>query len=95
MTAANWVTLAVALIAAFASISSNRSAAKAEGKLRIEESRVNMEAQAYERARAFDTETIARQNKRIAELVREVKALKSEVETLTERLNCVDHKDDE
>lgn len=95
MTAANWVTLTVALIAAFASISSSRSASRAQGELRIEESRVNMEAQAYERARAFDTETIARQNKRIAELVREVKSLKSEVERLTQRLNDVDHKDDQ
>lgn len=95
MTAANWVTLAVALIAALASISSNRSAARAAGKLRVEESRVNMEAQAYERARAFDTETIARQNQRITELVREVKFLKSEIQSLTKRLNCVDHKDDD
>lgn len=99
--ATNVVTLLVAIIAAVSAVASQRASAKAAAAAKIEtaknelaNSRVDMEKSAYERARAFDTETIVRQNKRIAELSREVRYLKKKCETLSARLDKVDHPDD-
>lgn len=99
--ATNVVTLAVAIIAALSAFASQRSSAKAAKAAKIEtarielaNSRVDMEKNAYERARAFDTETIARQNKRISELSREVRRLNALVLRLRTRIENVDHIDE-
>lgn len=101
MTATNAVTLLVAIIAAIASFAAQRATAKAakEAKLEAarherESTRASVEKDAYERARAFDTETIVRQNKRIAELSREVRRLNALVGALRTRLDRVDHADE-
>ena len=99
---ANLVPIIVATIAALSALASQRSAAKVakaakieSAKLALENSRVDMEKNAYERARAFDTETIARQNKRIAELRREVRRLETLVARLRTRIDNVDHLDEQ
>lgn len=72
----------VALIALIAAGASQRSASKAAGVAAQASvsstqitSRVDMEKEAYERARSFDTETITRQN-------REIASLRAELETM-------------
>lgn len=98
MDAANIVALLVAIIAALSAFASQQSSAKVAKQARIEaarieleHSRVDMEKNAYERARAFDTETISRQNKRIAELTREVRHLNNVVTQLRSRIAHVEH----
>lgn len=76
------VNVVVAVIAGLSGYAAQRSSSKAAGKVKVESSRVDMEKSAYERARAFDTETIARQNRRIAELAREVRLLQEELKEL-------------
>lgn len=71
MNAATWVGVLVAVISAAAAFASQRSAAKASTMNTDTTSRVEMEKEAYNRARAFDTETITRQDKRIEELERD------------------------
>lgn len=102
MTATNAVTLIVAIIAAIASFAAQRATAKAakeakleSARLERESTRASVEKDAYERARAFDTETIIRQNKRIAELSREVRRLNALVGALRTRLDRVDHADED
>lgn len=102
MTATNAVTLIVAIIAAIASFAAQRATAKAakeakleSARLERESTRASVEKDAYERARAFDTETIVRQNKRIAELSREVRRLNALVGALRTRLDRVDHADED
>lgn len=94
MDATNLVSLAVAIIAALsayasrrASLKANEAAAKEASRAAFETSRVDMEKNAYERARDFDTETIARQTKRIAELRRELRKKTALVVELSERLS--------
>lgn len=58
----------VSLIAASAAIASQRAAARASVVNTKETSRVDMEKEAYERARAYDTETIRRQDAEIEEI---------------------------
>lgn len=101
MTATNAVTLVVAIIAAIASFAAQRATAKAAKEAKLESARLERESarasaekDAYERARAFDTETIVRQNKRIAELSREVRRLNVLVGALRARLDRVDHADE-
>ena len=65
-------TVLVALIAAWAAISTQRQASRANQRSLIEASRSDMEKEAYERARTFDTETIIRQNRMIDELNEDV-----------------------
>jgi FtsZ-binding cell division protein ZapB len=68
MDAASIITIAVAVIAAGSAYASQRAAARASVMNTSTTSRVDMEKEAYERARAFDTETIARQDAEIEEL---------------------------
>lgn len=89
MDAANVVSLVIALIAAASAYASQRASARANkaariesARIELESSRVGMEKSAYERARSFDTETIARQHKRISELSREVRRLSALVVNL-------------
>lgn len=67
----NVVSVSVALIAALAAWASQRSAAKASTLNTLTVTAVDREKEAYERARAFDTETIRRQDEEIAELRRD------------------------
>lgn len=49
--------------------------------------RVSMETEAFERARAFDTETIIRQNEVIKKSLREIDRLQNKVRYLTNSLD--------
>lgn len=69
----------VSLIAALAGYASQRAAAKASTKNAATTSRADLEKEAYERARAFDTETIERQDKELAELRQHVRELNADV----------------
>lgn len=64
----SWITLAVAVVAGLFALASQRSAAKASKTNTQTVTAVDREKEAYERARAFDTETIRRQDEEIAEL---------------------------
>ena len=70
-------TIIVAAIAGVSALASQRAAARASTMNTQTTSRVDMEREAYERARAFDTETIARQDREIAELRAEILSLKA------------------
>lgn len=67
----------VAIIAAFGAWASQRSAAKASKFQTTFSSRMEAERGAYERARAFDTETILRQDTEIG-ILREANAAQDE-----------------
>lgn len=73
------VSIAVAVIAALSAYASQRAAARASTINTTTTSRVDMEKEAYERARTYDTETIRRQDEEILELREEVRALKARV----------------
>lgn len=68
MDAGQVITLVVAIVAAGSAYASQRAASRASTMNVNTTSRVDMEKEAYERARAFDTETIVRQDKEIEEL---------------------------
>lgn len=72
----------VSLIAALAGFASQRSAAKAQTRTAATSSRAELEKEAYERARAFDTETIKRQDDELSELRQHVKDLNSDVKRM-------------
>lgn len=76
----------VAVIAAGAALASQRSASNAIKDKSSGHNRIEMEKEAYERARAFDTETINRQNKQITTLTIENKSLRQRVEELFKRV---------
>lgn len=71
METGTWIGLAIAAFTSLAALASQRSASKASTMNADTASRVEMEKEAYNRARAFDTETITRQDKRIEELERD------------------------
>ena len=75
----NWVTILVAVIAALSAYASQRAAAKATTLNTSTTSRVDMEKEAYDRARKFDIETIERQDAEIAELRADKAALLREI----------------
>lgn len=89
------VSIIVATIAALSALASQRASQKSARKTTSDASRTDMEKDAYERARAFDTDTILRQNARISELGREIKALREIVRLLRTRLDKVDNFDHE
>ncbi len=68
MDAGNIITIIVAVIAAGSAYASQRAAARASTMNVNTTSRVDMEKDAYERARKFDIETIERQDREIEEL---------------------------
>lgn len=82
----NLASVLVAVVAALAAILSQRAIAKASVINTTTSSRVDMEKEAYDRARSYDTETILRQDKEIDELREDNKRLHSEVKKLTARL---------
>lgn len=67
--------IAVALVAGFSAVASQRAAAKASILNTQTTSRVDMEREAYERARNFDTETIRRQDEELDDLRTRVRVL--------------------
>lgn len=88
----NIVGIVVALIAAFGAWASQRSASKANITNTTVTSRMEMEKEAYERARAFDTETIRRQDAELVQLREDNKQLVKQIHTLEERLTRVESK---
>lgn len=82
----NIATIFVALVAAFSAYASQRAAAKASTSNTTTVSRVDMEKEAYDRARSYDTETIRRQDEEIKELRDDNARLHAEVKSLRERI---------
>jgi peptidoglycan hydrolase CwlO-like protein len=68
MNATTIASIIVAIVAATSAYASQRAAAKATTMNTNTVSRVDMEKDAYQRARDFDTETIRRQDEEIEEL---------------------------
>jgi TolA-binding protein len=77
MDAVNVASVIVAAIAALSAYASQRNASRASTINTQATSRVDMEKEAYERARQFDTDTIERQDKEIQELRQEIAVLKA------------------
>lgn len=78
----NVASIVVAIITSAAAWASQRSASKAATSNSTETSRVDMEKEAYERARSYDTETIRRQDAEIDELRLEKEALRDDKKNL-------------
>ena len=76
MDATNVAGIIVAGVAAAAAYASQRAAAKASTKNVSATTRVDMEKDAYERARKYDTDTITRQDSELEELRVEVFAVR-------------------
>lgn len=72
----------VSMIAASSAYASQRSAARAANVNTVTASRVEMEREAYQRARDFDVATMKRQDEEIAELLGDVVTLKKENQEL-------------
>lgn len=87
MNAIDFSAIAIALIALGSSWVTSRSASKAATINNETNARVEMEKDAYTRARDFDINTIERQDKEIQKLREENAELKATVEKLTQRLN--------
>lgn len=79
--------IAIAIIALGSSWVTARTSSKATTINNETNARVEMEKEAYTRARDFDINTIERQNEQIEKLQRENRELKETVRVLTERLN--------
>lgn len=84
--------IAVAMLAAASAYASQRAAARASVTTGRDSNRVDMEKEAYERARAFDTETIRRQDVEIAELRADNADLRKQVSELTSRITRLERK---
>jgi peptidoglycan hydrolase CwlO-like protein len=80
MDVANVVTIVVAVIAAGSAYASQRAAARASTLNTSTSSRVDMEKEAYDRARKFDIETIQRQDEEIADLRADNEALHEKID---------------
>lgn len=83
-------TLLVAVIAALSAYATQRQASKASHRAQMENHRATMEIEAFDRARAFDSETIIRQNELVGEQRREIDRLRRENDKLSElRSECI------
>jgi TolA-binding protein len=85
MDAINWSGVVVALIGivtAWLSARSARKAAESSANASISKEKVKAEAEAYDRARKMDVQTIERQDGEIRELEEEVSSLKTKVKDL-------------
>lgn len=87
----------IATVAAVGSWLSHKTSSQAAIKTSDNASRVEMEKEAYERARKLDTETIARQDTEMAELRtenlrlrRDNEALHAEIRELKERIIIIE-----
>lgn len=94
MDTSNIVTLVISLIASVTAVATNKAANKAATRNTEVESRTTIEADAYTRARKFDTDTIARQDGELKELretnekqEEEIKNLRKRVEDLENELH--------
>lgn len=77
----NWgyaVTLLIAVVSALSAWASQRAAARATTLNTETTSRVDMEKEAYERARKFDIETITRQDAELEEVREKLEVARSE-----------------
>lgn len=81
-------TIVVALIGGLVALATQRSAARANQTTSVESNRADMEKEAYERARAFDTATINRQTGMIEELNEDNDELRGTVRDLRSRLEA-------
>ncbi len=81
MDASNIATIVISLIASITAVATNRAANKAAS----ENARVNVEAEAYNRARKYDTDTIAHQGDEIKELRATVEKQNEEIITSKKR----------
>lgn len=86
MDAGSLATIIVAAIALVSAYASQRAASKASTSNTQIETRVDMERDAYVRARRFDTETIQRLEKENGDLRKEVDDLETENSRLYKRL---------
>lgn len=91
MDATNIATIFVATIAALSAYASQRAAARAAVLNTSTTSRVDMEREAYERARKFDIDTIERQDREIAELRGENEELRGQVLALRLRVATLEN----
>ena len=78
----SWAAIFIAPIAAIGSWLSHKASSNASIKTSDNTSRVEMEKEAYERARKLDTDTIARQDTEMAELRTENQQLRNDNEAL-------------
>lgn len=85
MDPASIASVIVALIAAAVAIASQRSASQASRKNTQATTRVDMEKEAYIRARAFDVDTIEHQDKEIKDLRDDIKRQAEELKDLKEQ----------
>lgn len=84
MDAINIISLAIpSAIAALGAWAASRASAKAAAKNSQTTSRTEMEKEAYDRARKYDTETIARQDAEIAEVREQNQFLNNDIKLLT------------
>lgn len=84
--------LLVALIAAVGAWATQRTSAKASTTNATTSSRVDMEREAYERARTYDTETIRRQDEEIAELRADLRSAREELTSAREEIRELKYK---
>lgn len=84
MDAVSLASIAVAGIAALGAWASQRAASRSALVNTVAGGRVDMEKEAYARARDFDTETIARQDAEIAELRNRNEAYDKKLEVMRE-----------
>jgi predicted RNase H-like nuclease (RuvC/YqgF family) len=87
MDATNVASLIVAAIAALAALASNRAASKAS----VVNARTQAEEEAYNRARAMDTETINRLDRENKELRAREKELEEQVDILKWRIGRLEN----
>jgi TolA-binding protein len=84
----------ISIIAATGGTLAARQAAKAQMKNVTTTSRVEMEKEAYERARKMDTATIEQQERKIAKLEGEVEELEAKVEEQDDSLRQLHYAND-
>jgi len=80
----------VAFVSGFAMWATQKTIAKASAASTIQNNRAQMEQEAYERARSYDTETIKRQSEEIKELQIENKELRDELKALRSRVQILE-----
>lgn len=79
---ADFATILVSLIAAVVAVATNRSSNKASSVNVSTSGRVEMEKEAYERARKLDTDTIERQDREVHEALDKNDKLEARLETV-------------
>lgn len=84
--------LFVAIVSALGAYAAARAAHKASIRNTDSNNRVEMEKEAYQRARKLDTDTIARQDAEMAELRAENKQLRADNRALHEEVLTLSHR---